>query len=70
METANEAGIKEKAILTIIAAEKASRSYIISFASHQTLDNYKRKSTAKLELLSKNAHKHTGQKSLTPMPMI
>lgn len=30
IETANEAGIKEKAILTITAAEKASRSYRIS----------------------------------------
>lgn len=27
METAKEAGMNEKAILTIIAAEKASRSY-------------------------------------------
>lgn len=30
MGTANEAGIKEKAIVTIIAAEKASRSYKIT----------------------------------------
>lgn len=35
IETANEAGMKEKAILTMIAAEKASRSYIISSTVHQ-----------------------------------
>lgn len=29
MATANEAGINEKAILTITAAEKASKSYTI-----------------------------------------
>jgi hypothetical protein len=30
MATANDAGMNEKAILTIIAAEKASKSYIFT----------------------------------------
>ena len=35
METANEAGMKENAILAITAAEKASRSYKI----HKTIQS-------------------------------